>query len=704
MNIRIPEARVKATRKKTQIEPKCMSQETLKNLDFNKNFRIAFSLQSKNYYDKAIRVYEKLSLTFPNNLQAKVNLSYCLIKLGMNERALEVLESLAIVFPKSYNVNYNKAVAYFSMGQKLKAINTLEEIENNNEIKELKELITSFDPDFKLPKDIKVNVPIKSPHEVKTLPTSQPVELKPLKFNFKISEVEIPESPSTSHKKSQSNDKSFKESKSLTFDEIVERQDFLSKWLAERENRLSILSNTSRLHEKSNLHEGFHQESVMENPLYTERRPRKTTYFDVESVPEAKFSSPDTSADDIAGNKLSRQTVKFILEEYKKPKEKRDYTALLTKFSKLPFFAKFPKPIQMMLLEISELVTYKTGDIIIKQGDLGECMFVILNGSVTIHRKAAEFRNFNIIVNSLYDGEAFGELSLLNNPKESDIRRTASCVAGENTTLVSISKTNYRHIILDQMHNDIIERIQFIKDFKFFSNQPWLSLIPFASSLEAKTFRVGEVILEQGEIPSGMYIIYQGQCKVYWEGYVSRPKTARKERQKPFLTGNSLSTLSTPKNMTYKVTENFEKIFHTKAKLTRIFYEKIRAASYLQMSNLPFSNAVKERIDYDVVREGEYFAGRAIASKLFVEPSKFTVVSESNLVKIFLVTKRNISYLGEDFYEELKESISRGDDIDCPKSLDKDYLQDTFVKWQSYKADFVGNIAKNRSEGNFTFR
>lgn len=649
MNIRIPEAKVKAALKKTQIEPKCMSQETLKNIEFNKNFRLAFNLQSKNYYDKAIRVYEKLSLTFPKNLQAKVNLSYCLIKLGMNERALEVLESLAVAFPKSFNVNYNKAVAYFGMGQKLKAISALDEIENNNEIKELKELIASFEPDFKVPKEIQVHIPMRSTNKIKSFPTLKLVELKPLKFNFKISEVELSES-SSFHKKSQSNDKSFKESKTITFDEILERQDFLSKWLSERENRLSILSNTSRLHEKSNLHEGFYQESVMESPLYTERRPRKTVFFETESFPEAKFSSPDTSADDIAGNKLSRQSVKFILEEFKKPKEKRDYVALLSKFSKLPFFSKFPKPIQMMLLEISELVTYKTGDIIIKQGDLGECMFVILNGSVTIHRKAAEFRNFNIIVNSLYDGEAFGELSLLNNPKESDIRRTASCVAGENTTLVSISKSNYRHIILDQMHNDIIERIQFIKDFKFFSSQPWLSLIPFASSLEAKTFRVGEVILEQGETPSGMYIIYQGQCKVYWEGYVSRPKTARKERQKPFLTGNSQSTLSTPKNLTYKVTENFEKIFHSKAKLTRIFYEKIRAANYLQMSNLPFSNAVKERIDYDVVKEGDYFAGRAIASKLLVEPSKFTVVSESDQVKIFLVTKRNISYLGEDFY------------------------------------------------------
>ena len=82
--------------------------------------------------------------------------------------------------------------------------------------------------------------------------------------------------------------------------------------------------------------------------------------------------------------------------------------------------------------------------------------------------------------------------------KKSDLRRTASCIAGEQTTVISIGKADYRHILLDKMHNDIISRIEFIKSLSFFQGEPWIKLIPFASSLEIKSFKVGETVIQQG--------------------------------------------------------------------------------------------------------------------------------------------------------------------------------------------------------------
>ena len=44
-------------------------------------------------------------------------------------------------------------------------------------------------------------------------------------------------------------------------------------------------------------------------------------------------------------------------------------------------------------------------------------MYVILTGSVTVLRSSAELGGRTLVVNTLYDGDAFGELSLISTSK-----------------------------------------------------------------------------------------------------------------------------------------------------------------------------------------------------------------------------------------------------------------------------------------------
>ena len=250
----------------------------------------------------------------------------------------------------------------------------------------------------------------------------------------------------------------------LVFHKNSKKKETISPILSEI--RFQSMANSPLYKEKPQLPDGFFQESLTE--AFDGKNKKTIIKLIPDLTPENKIILKQSSLDEVTNKKLTQQSVSFIISEYQKPKDSRNYEELIKKFGKLPFFQKFPKTIQKMLLEIALLQTYKVGETIIKQGDLGECMFVILSGSVNICRQGLEYRNMNIIVNSLYDGEAFGELALLSNPVEESIRRTASCVAAETTTVISISKEDYRSILIDKMQSDIIERISFIKNLKFF--------------------------------------------------------------------------------------------------------------------------------------------------------------------------------------------------------------------------------------------
>ena len=625
----------------TKLHPKAMPLEPSKSANLSKLLKQAFILYSKELYDSAITLYEKITLSYPRNVQSRINFAVCLIKLNMNERALHILDQASSLCSENFYIVYNKALAYFLQRDRLKAlkvINDAKGLEGNKDLNDLRDtIINPFH--IKLPKsDLKeLNIPeLKSPNQdlPKTTATSR-------HFNF---QVQKPDSESESEEMSISAVSSIN-SKQVTLNDLMQKKDYLSKILNERDSRMSFMVNSPRLKPKITKSLGFYQEDIDEKvqKIRNDGGEEPAVFQDFSCI--KNFNYEERLLEDATEKRLSINSINFILQEFNKPAEDRDYIGLLKRFKKLPFFSKYNKDIQKLLIRSAVIIDYKIGDVIIKQGDIGECMFVILKGSVNIHRKAPEYHGLEIIVNSLYDGDAFGELALLNNPEESDIRRTASCVAAETTTVVSISKENYCNIILNRMHINIIEKIQFIRSLKLFSNEPWVSLIPFAASLEPRKFSVGDVVVEQGSIPKGMYLLYKGQCKVYWEGYRNLDNQAKHVRQKPFFTGNYTPASKSSPNFTFRLTESIDKCFYTTVQSQQRIVEQAKAEIFLGNKE----KAIKERIEYTSLKEGDWFAGRAILDKGPVEPCKFTIISESKEAHIFVIERKNLNYLGGEF-------------------------------------------------------
>lgn len=75
---------------------------------------------------------------------------------------------------------------------------------------------------------------------------------------------------------------------------------------------------------------------------------------------------------------------------------------------------------------------YLEGEVIIKQGDVGDCFYLIADGEVSVQVN-------HITVATLGGGSFFGEMSLLSNE-----RRSATVCAVKETTLLVLSRADFQ--------------------------------------------------------------------------------------------------------------------------------------------------------------------------------------------------------------------------------------------------------------------
>ncbi len=85
--------------------------------------------------------------------------------------------------------------------------------------------------------------------------------------------------------------------------------------------------------------------------------------------------------------------------------------------------------------------TYRPGDIIIHEGDLGKHVFLIISGSVEVYKTTEHTRQ---LINTIGSGEIFGEMGPLTNEP-----RYASVVAAEQTRLIIVNDTTFRNALLN---------------------------------------------------------------------------------------------------------------------------------------------------------------------------------------------------------------------------------------------------------------
>ena len=102
------------------------------------------------------------------------------------------------------------------------------------------------------------------------------------------------------------------------------------------------------------------------------------------------------------------------------------------KLKKTPLFKEMSLYEIRKFILLSQIKTYKKGQIIIKQEDIGESLFLILDGSVDIFITTQN--NEQKKVNTLHTSESVGEVSYVTKGA-----RSAFVIAKEDTDLLEIS-------------------------------------------------------------------------------------------------------------------------------------------------------------------------------------------------------------------------------------------------------------------------
>ena len=488
-----------------------------------------------------------------------------------------------------------------------------------------------------------------------------------------------------------------------TFEEVVERKRAFDRMVRVRHNTIveAISSNFPTWK-----YDGFVQQKLENAPKFPsedlEDNPkiiRKIEKIKRELDRSCKLSEvkPSTSFNKIFTKRLNEQNLFLVYQEFQKDPVDRDYDRLEKVLKHLPFFLKFPAEIRFKLLKAAVFKQFDSEEIIIRQGEAGDSMFVILSGSILIVKKSADYGNIELIINSMYDGETFGELALLSEGITDNIKRSATCVAGEKTMVLAISKQNYKRILLDEMQNDITGKVMFFKGLPFFEDCVNISLIPLASNIEPVVYKIDDVVIELGEKPKGLYIIYKGRCSLYWEGYVAKPMDAN-------LFSNVKIRPKTPKVFPKSQAR------HRRMNLSLDNTVDLEKAKPYLPTNMRNKVIKKDRILCYPLQEGEFFGGRALIEGLLdteshhehqravqfeiisADPSKFTVVAESAEVKVFILTKKHFPLLSEEILAKLKSFLAKTNEIDCPKQWSESFLRSSFIEWNKYKQAYVKDV------------
>lgn len=155
---------------------------------------------------------------------------------------------------------------------------------------------------------------------------------------------------------------------------------------------------------------------------------------------------------------------------------------------------------------------FEKGDVIFKEGDLGDVFYFIVKGSVTIFNT---HDNIDVVVARLEPGDFFGEQALL---EESPGRRMASAKASDDCELLTLSHIDYVKILNPEI-KEILKRIGDKHLFEMFcKTQEVLGSIKesvlkeyFGLVLE---FKDGEMIFQAGDPSDRAYFILSGKVVI----------------------------------------------------------------------------------------------------------------------------------------------------------------------------------------------
>lgn len=87
--------------------------------------------------------------------------------------------------------------------------------------------------------------------------------------------------------------------------------------------------------------------------------------------------------------------------------------------------------------DLTRQVTFATGEVIVREGDVGDAFYIVTSGSAVVEQNGARLRE-------LGDGDFFGEISLIDGQP-----RTATITATGNVEALVLDRDDFQRLIND---------------------------------------------------------------------------------------------------------------------------------------------------------------------------------------------------------------------------------------------------------------
>lgn len=144
----------------------------------------------------------------------------------------------------------------------------------------------------------------------------------------------------------------------------------------------------------------------------------------------------------------------------------------------------------------------KAGTAAVKQGDLGDCLYVIASGEfdVYVNERRVAVRG---------KGTMFGELALMYNSP-----RAATVVANQDSVVWMIDRFTFRRIVTGLSVQKFDVYVKFLKNVQLLAPLADYERKKIAEALEEVSFAAGHTVFKQGMEGDAMYIVYQGEVKI----------------------------------------------------------------------------------------------------------------------------------------------------------------------------------------------
>jgi cAMP-dependent protein kinase regulator len=179
----------------------------------------------------------------------------------------------------------------------------------------------------------------------------------------------------------------------------------------------------------------------------------------------------------------------------------------------VPFFTSFGREVFLEIVAGVERRVCQPGEVIVKEGEPGRSMFIVVDGQVNVVRQDEAGQHVTLAM--IGEGEFFGEMALLCAGP-----RLSTVVAGTETVLLEFSRERMEAIAAryPQME-EVVQRLyrqrllaNALRSNPLFAGWPEDLRQLVSSAFSPISVQAGEEILSRGESAHALYLLLRGRC------------------------------------------------------------------------------------------------------------------------------------------------------------------------------------------------